>query len=72
MYYVDEWSGFENGTKRWFEAILKTFPGEKVLSRQCSQDLWNPIMNKDVPEMDHVDRDSGETRHSWTEKLLMA
>lgn len=71
MYDADERSGLEHSVGRWLRTISEFFPEEKVFSKKSSCDLSKPVVNADVAEVGHVDRDYGRERHILTKKLLM-
>lgn len=72
MYNKDEWSDRKDSFRSWFTSILKTFRVEKVLSKKSSRYLWNPIVSKDVAEVDSAERESQKVRYSLSKNLLMA
>lgn len=62
IYYVDEGSGLQDGTKPWFETILETISGENVLSMESNWYFCNAIMIKNVAEVDRADPYSRKER----------
>lgn len=71
IFYMDEGFGLEHSIGGWFKPILETFPGGKVVSRKSSQNMRNPIANKDVVEVERAGRCSGKTIFSSTKKIFM-
>lgn len=46
-------------------------PFGNVALRKPNWDLLNPIVNRDVADVDRSDRDSGKAKYLSTRKLLM-
>lgn len=71
MYYVVERSGVDRSIGRCLRTILERFPGEKAVSREPGQDLWDPIVNKDATRVYCADRHSGKARYSSSKKIFL-
>lgn len=67
---VDEGFGLERSSGCSFRSVLETFLSIRVLLRESDRDLWTPIVNKTVADVDHVHRKLGKARYPSTKKLL--
>lgn len=71
MYNKHERSELKSSIGSSLRDFSEMFSGERIIPKESSRELWNPIVDKDDIEMDRVNRNSGKGRYSWTEILLM-
>lgn len=74
--YLDTYSlrdryGLKRSAERWFEVIQKTIQVKGPFQSDDDTDLWNPLVNINISNVDRADRNIGRAKYTSINKLFI-